>query len=170
MKQSSRCVPEPKFVVGDADTMEADRKKHSLFIEEKITFFFFPPGQLCADCSLSMPRREPRVAAAVATQSGVGTGAESSHRSRQPVGSAVARMRHGRARGQRRSAPPSPRDAAGRHVAGSQHWVRRPDQNPPENHHPPPADRHGVLGSRVRARSSHAGFQPGGGLSSRARW
>ena len=54
-----------------------------------------------------MPRRESRLAAAVATQNSVGTGAENSHRSRQPVGSAVARMRHGRARGLRRSAPPS---------------------------------------------------------------
>ena len=72
----------------------------------------------------------------------------------------MARMRHARERHLDESWPPSPRDAAGRHVASSQSEVRSPAQNPCDSLYPPPADRHGAFGFCVSARSLHAHHKP----------
>ena len=81
-------------------------------------------------------------------------------RPERPLVWAMARMRHARERHLDESWPPSPRDAAGRHVASSQSEVRSPAQNPHDSLYPSPADRHGAFGFCVGARSSHAQLLP----------
>ena len=55
---------------------------------------------------------------------------------------------------------PSPRSAAGSHVAGAVNQVRSPGSNPREGLYPSPADRYGAFGFCVGARSSHAQHLP----------
>ena len=82
------------------------------------------------------------------------------HRFRQPVAQAVARRSDLLSRRLPHRRPPSPRSAAGSHVAGAEHQVRSPAQNPCDSLYPPPADRHGAFGFCVGARSSHAQHLP----------
>ena len=82
------------------------------------------------------------------------------HRFRQPVAQAVARRSDLLSRWLPHRRPPSPRSAAGSHVAGAVNQVRSPGSNPREGLYPSPADRYGAFGFCVGARSSHAQHLP----------
>ena len=82
------------------------------------------------------------------------------HRFRQPVAQAVARRSDLLSRRLPHRRPPSPRSAAGSHVAGAVNQVRSPGSNPRDSLYPSPADRYGAFGFCVGARSSHAHHLP----------
>ena len=82
------------------------------------------------------------------------------HRFRQPVAQAVARRSDLLSRRLPPRRPPSPRSAAGSHVAGAVNQVRSPGSNPREGLRKLPSPEHGVFGFCVLARRTHAQHLP----------